>query len=287
MTDLYALLGVERGADAATLKRAWRRLAMLHHPDRNPDDPDAVGRLAAINAAYDVLSDPERRALYDRYGADAASVFFDPARAEPPPSTGPRGIRTGPIRAKPTVHGADANVVLLLSARQAEAGGAFEVEVEPDRPCTACDGTGLRRSGRLCSKCERGWIRGLGRYRVMVPRGVRSGQLLRVPGRGHKGTGRGARPGDLLVTVEVEPVYRTEGLDRVLVWGVEKTRLDEGGVVEIPPPVGDPIQVRLRAGTRPGQRIRLRGKAENGRDLVVELTVLPETPITVDAVRLG
>lgn len=289
--DLYVLLGVTRDADARALKRAWRDLARKLHPDRNRDDPAAGEKLAAVNAAYDVLSDPERRAQYDRYGADAASVFFDPSTAEPLPSAPQgkpvqRGIRTGPVRAKPVRHGADANVVLLLSATAASRGGVQRVDVDPDRTCPSCNGTGLRRSGRLCSKCEHGVIRGLGSFRVQVPRGVRSGQVLLASGHGHPGTGRGAQRGDLRITVDIEPVYGADGLDRTLELAAEASVLRQGGILEVPPPVGEPVRIRIRPETRPGQKIRLRGKAEAGRDLVVELVSIPDEPVPVDVVRV-
>ena len=97
MTDLYALLGVSRGVSPEALKTAWRALARELHPDRNPDDPTASAKLSEVNAAYAVLSDPEKRRQYDRYGADAASAFFDPSRVEPsaPQPTRPRAVEAG------------------------------------------------------------------------------------------------------------------------------------------------------------------------------------------------
>ncbi|MCA9573282.1 MAG: hypothetical protein KC656_35845, partial [Myxococcales bacterium] len=157
---------------------------------------------------------------------------------------------------------------------------------EPDRVCDGCGGTGLRRTGRLCGKCERGVIKGLGSWRVQVPRGIASGQVLLAAGRGHPGSGRGARSGDLRITVDVEPVYTTEGLDRVVRVPAEESVLAHGGLLEVQPPVGEAVRIRIKPQTRPGQRIRLRGKAEAGRDLLVELQSIPDAPIPVDVVRI-
>jgi molecular chaperone DnaJ len=69
--DYYELLGVARTASADDIKKAFRKLAMQHHPDRNQDDKDAEKKFKEINHAYDILKDPEKRAAYDRYGAAA------------------------------------------------------------------------------------------------------------------------------------------------------------------------------------------------------------------------
>ena len=66
--DYYELLGVSRDADASTIKKAYRKLALKWHPDKNPDDPSAAQKFKDVAEAYEVLSDPERRQLYDRYG---------------------------------------------------------------------------------------------------------------------------------------------------------------------------------------------------------------------------
>jgi len=69
--DFYSLLEVSRDADGDTLKRAYRKLAMKWHPDRNPGDAEAEARFKAVGAAYECLKDPQKRAAYDRYGHDA------------------------------------------------------------------------------------------------------------------------------------------------------------------------------------------------------------------------
>jgi molecular chaperone DnaJ len=66
--DYYEILGVERGADGETLKKAYRRLAMQHHPDKNPGDAEAEKRFKELNQAYDILKDDQKRAAYDRFG---------------------------------------------------------------------------------------------------------------------------------------------------------------------------------------------------------------------------
>src|SRR5687768_16318379 len=80
--DLYETLGVKRDATEEDIRRAYRKLARKHHPDVNPGDKAAEAKFKTISAAYEVLSKPEKRALYDEMGADAAKIGYDPERAE-------------------------------------------------------------------------------------------------------------------------------------------------------------------------------------------------------------
>ena len=72
--DYYEILSVPRDVDAETLKKAYRRLALQHHPDRNPDDPEAEERFKEASEAYAVLSDPEKRRAYDRFGFEGVGA---------------------------------------------------------------------------------------------------------------------------------------------------------------------------------------------------------------------
>jgi len=73
--DFYSLLGVDRGADGAAIKSAFRKAAMKFHPDRNQDDPEAEKKFKEVNAAYEILSDPDKRSAYDRYGHAALALI--------------------------------------------------------------------------------------------------------------------------------------------------------------------------------------------------------------------
>ena len=150
MSDYYELLEVSRTATAEEIKKAYRRLARQHHPDANPDDPDAEGRFKALARAYETLSDPERRARYDRFGTDEGPNLGDPfgggglgdlfdaffGSGSPFGGGGrPRGP-AGPPR------GPDLEVVAELDFAEAVFGTQHDVTVRTAVSCDDCAGSG-------------------------------------------------------------------------------------------------------------------------------------------------
>jgi molecular chaperone DnaJ len=138
--DYYDVLGVSPGATAEEIKQAYRRVARESHPDRNPDDPAAEERFKAAAAAYEVLSDPERRANYDRYGtAEAPSNPFDIFSA----FFGDGGLGSfGGHSRSAAAAGADVECVLELDLADAVFGGPQDVTVNLAVPCDDCEATG-------------------------------------------------------------------------------------------------------------------------------------------------
>ena len=175
--DYYSMLGVERGADEAAIKSAFRKGAMKYHPDRNKDDPDAERRFKELNEAYEILSDPQKRAAYDRFGhaafqngggangfngaggfnASAFSDVFDDLFSEFM-GGGARGQRrSGPAR------GADLKYSLDISLEEAFQGKKSEISVPGSVACETCEGTGAKAGAgpSACPTC-----RGAGRVRM-------------------------------------------------------------------------------------------------------------------------
>ncbi|RMF14261.1 MAG: molecular chaperone DnaJ [Alphaproteobacteria bacterium] len=174
--DFYEVLGVERGADIETIKKAYRKLALRYHPDRNPDDPEAESRFKEINEAYDVLKDEKKRAAYDAMGhaafanggahahgfegfargfdADHFSDIFDQFFGEM--MGGQRG-RSGRRR------GADQKVELEITLEEAFRGAEKQVRVHTLVRCETCRGSGAAPGSEptLCPTCE-----GAGRLRA-------------------------------------------------------------------------------------------------------------------------
>lgn len=166
--DYYEVLGVERSVSTADLKKAYRKLALQYHPDRNPDDKEAEARFKEVSEAYSVLSDDEKRGLYDRYGhaglegggqagfsnvedvfSHFGDIFGDLFGMGGPFGGGGRRRRDMPVR------GADLKVGLRLTLEEAAFGCQKEVDVGYPAPCQACQGTGAE-GGKLdvCETCK-------------------------------------------------------------------------------------------------------------------------------------
>lgn len=174
--DLYKILGVEKNVSDEDLKKAYRKLAMQHHPDRNKDDPGAEEKFKEINHAYDILKDPEKRAAYDRFGTTSGgpggmggrggfqgdfsgfgSAFSDIFEDMFGDAMGGRRNASGPQR------GADTQFTLEMSLEDAFKGKDAKLKLPTVDPCDACKGTGSE-SGSGAEKC--GTCDGVGRVRA-------------------------------------------------------------------------------------------------------------------------
>lgn len=211
--DYYELLEVSRSADDGTIKSSYRKLAMKFHPDRNPGCKESEARFKAINEAYDVLKDPQKRAAYDQFGKAAFqngaggggqdftgfSDIFDNIFGEF--MGGGRGRQRGPQR------GADLRYDLEITLEDAYRGRQTEIEVEVAAHCGACGGSGAKpgTSARTCGTCGgRGQVRTQQGFFV-VERPCHtcfgSGQVIADPCGECRGDGRVDRAKSLSVTI--------------------------------------------------------------------------------------
>lgn len=198
--DYYEVLGIGRDADTDGVKRAYRRLALKYHPDRNPDDPEAEERFKEATEAYEVLRDPERRAMYDRYGhqgvkagAGGAQGFgfgsFEDALEVFMREFGGFGFEEffgGRRRGRTETRGADLKVRVRLSLEDAHHGVTRKLNIPVLDTCAECEGTGARAGGQptRCPQCGgTGELRQV--QRSLFGQFVRVGPCAACGGRGH------------------------------------------------------------------------------------------------------
>jgi DnaJ-class molecular chaperone len=282
--DYYTVLGVARSASEKDIKTAYRKLARKHHPDVNPGDKKSEDLFKEIGEAYSVLSDPEKRKKYDRWGTDWEKI--DQARA----SGGVNFGRSGTARTTwSTGEGFNVESEDLGSLFEQLFGRAStnrsRVRTIPRR------GTDLEQpveisleeafSGTQRTFQLRDVHTGDSRtVEIKIPAGATDGLRVRVAGKGDPGDG-GAPPGDLflIVSVKADSRFEREGNDlRVKVPTPLYTAL-LGGEVLVPTPKGTNLALKVAPETPNGQRIRLAGQGMphvngSGRgDLFAEITV--------------
>lgn len=249
--DPYDVLEIPPSADPATVRRAYQRLARRHHPELQPDDPEAAERFARIHRAYRQLVEPprsppvRRRSGTLRYRRTVLTV-----RSSRPDRPGSREQAADPLR------GLDLEQELHLDFAEAVRGATVSVAVERECPCPAC-----ARGGRTgCGHCGgRGEVVELDRVRVRLPAGVEDGARLRLRGKGR--VARRGEAGDLHLVVRVaeHPFFRRVGRDVHCEIPVTYREAALGADIEVPT-IDGPVPVRLPAGTSGGQGFRLRGR---------------------------
>jgi len=222
--DYYAVLGLTKDASEAEVKRAFRELARKHHPDVNPRDSGEAFR--EINEAYAVLSDPEGRARYDRWGHG-----------------GEEGGGLGAV-----VDAAQEMINEILRRRRHKQKGAdlrYTLEVTFEEAAFGAEKT-IRVGGR--------------EHAVVVPAGTKEGLLKTLKGEGDPGKG-GAPSGDLQINVRVaeHEMFRREGLDVHSDHSVTFAQAALGAVIDLTTLDG-PLKMRIPPGTQPGRMFRVRGR---------------------------
>lgn len=276
--DYYKVLGVERSAGDAEIKRVYRRLARKYHPDVS-SEPDADDRFKEANEAYEVLKDPEKRAAYDRIDPNQAQAQAPNSGAgfQPPPDWD-RGFdfRGGGY----TDSGDPANFSDFFESLfgRANAGGGRRAQgfasprgqdhiarVELDLEDAF---TGGKRRVTLSAPEVNEHGQTVARARslnVTIPKGVRAGQQLRLSGQAKSGT-NGAPPGDLYLEIgfKPHPHYRLDGADLILDLPVAPWEAALGATVKAPTPSG-PVDLRIPPDSKDGKRLRLRGRGMPGR----------------------
>lgn len=260
--DYYEILGIDRNADQAAIKKAYRKLAKKYHPDTNKDDPQAEQRFKELTEAYTVLSDPEKKKLYDRYGHAA---FDENQGASWQNGADPFGAREG----WQEYHFQDGEMDDIfgdLFGNMFRGGGNFrreyksrgrdlhaDIVISFDEAVFGCD----KRITLSDTGAQSGASKTL---EVHIPAGIDSGNSVRLRGKGMPGRGGGA-PGDLLLRVQVaeKTGYERKGMDVYTVTNIPYSTAVLGGEVKVATLYGN-VLCKIRKGTQSGTKIRLKGK---------------------------
>jgi DnaJ-class molecular chaperone len=276
--DPYETLGVKRDATQEEIRTAYRKLAKKLHPDLNPGDRNAEAKFKGVSAAYDLLSDPEKRGRFDRGEIDASGAekrreryyrdyqdadhqhayesgagfadFLDEDDVLAELLRGRHGERR-----QFRIRGQDVRYRLAVEFLEAVNGAKKRISLP--------DGSALD---------------------VVIPPGTRDGQMLRLRGKGGPGIG-GAGPGDALIEVEVRPhpVFRRKGDDIEIELPVTLREAVLGADLSVPTPTG-PVRMKIPKGANTGTRLRLRGKGvahpkgHRGDQYVTLKVMLPPKP---------
>ncbi|MBK5274603.1 MAG: DnaJ domain-containing protein [Desulfuromonadales bacterium] len=279
-TDYYKALGVDKNSSADEIKKAFRKLAVKYHPDRNPNDKTAEDKFKDINEAYAVLSDPKKKEEYDTYGSSGfhkqysqEDIFrgFDFSNAYKDMGAGggedifsrlfgggfARGGGRGGFRSMPQ-QGGDLEMETEIGFRDAAQGAEKQVA--------------FRRNGQREE------------LKVRIPAGVDNGSRIRITGKGGQGMS-GGPDGDLFLIIRIlpDPVFTRDGGDLFVDRAIPFSAACLGTSLDVPTLEGDK-RIKVPAGIQPGTKIRLKGcgikplSSNSKGDLYVKVAVhVPET----------
>src|SRR6478735_2033491 len=306
--DYYEVLGVTRTCTEVELKAAFRKAAMQHHPDRNPNDKDCEVRFKECNEAYEVLKDADKRAAYDRFGhaafeqgngggargfgSDFGSAFSDIFEGIFGMAGGQRG-QGGRER------GADLRYNMEITLEDAFGGKAAEIRIPTSVTCETCSGSGAKAGSKpkACPHCG-----GAGRVRHAqgfftlertCPGCHGRGQVIEDPCNSCSGSGRVTRertlsvnipPGDLYIFLSLasHPFFQRDGADLHCRVPISMVTAALGGEFEVPTIEKGQAKVKVPAGTQSSRRFRIASKgmpvlrARQVGDMYVQVVV--ETP---------
>jgi DnaJ-class molecular chaperone len=289
MRDPYEVLGVPRGASAAAIKSAYRKLAKKHHPDNNKNDPKAAARFSEINSANEIIGDEDKRKQFDRGEIDAEGKprFQGFAGGDPRGRAGgARGFESsfrtsgGPGGAGGAGFEDILNSMFGGAARGGRPGGGRTFEFD-----TGGIGLDLDLNVAMTVSLEEAVKGGEKRVRlptgkelnVRIPAGVVAGQQIRLKGQGE--TAPGHPPGDLLITVSIapHPHFKVEGSDLRLDLPITLYEAVLGGKVRVPT-LGSAVELSIPKNTSSGRTFRLKGKglpkAGGTGDLFVAIRII-------------
>jgi DnaJ-class molecular chaperone len=270
MRDPYEVLGVPRGASAAAIKSAYRKLAKKHHPDANKNDPKSAARFAELNSANEIIGDEDKRKQFDRGEIDADGKprfqgFPGGGRGSPGGGFETHSYRTGGGSGG---FGGGAGFEDILNSMfggaargpRPGAGGSFEFDpggIALDLDLSVAMTVSLEEAVKGVEKRVR--LPTGKELNVRIPAGVVAGQQIRLKGQGE--TAVGHRPGDLLITVGIAPhaFFKVEGSDLRVDLPITLYEAVLGSKVRVPT-LGGAVELSIPKNTSSGRTFRLKGK---------------------------
>lgn len=290
--DFYEVLGIDKNADEATIKKAYRKLAKKYHPDMNKGNPNAEKIFQEVTEAYEVLEDPKKRKLYDEYGPISLEAGFDPEKMKQAQYGNPFGnggfyqsyssgepgsgyqefhfdgssdmddILDKLFGKKGGFHGTGGFGGRSGFGSTGEFGSGFGgvheergQNIETEVPISFEEAVfGCDKRFTLSSSDGRSQ-----NFEVHIPAGIANGQSVRLKGKGQKGYN--GKDGDLLIKVKVgeKSGYERKGQDVYTTVKIPYTTAVLGGEIKIHTLYGD-VVCKIKPGTRSGAKIRLKGK---------------------------
>ena len=286
--DYYDVLGIDRNADEKTIKKAYRKLAKKYHPDTNAGNPDAADKFKEVNEAYDILSDPKKKKMYDQFGHAAFEAGADPGAGAGAggfggfQSSGNGGYQEFHFNGENMddifgdifgnmfhgSHGGGFHSGFGGSGFHSGSGfGGFHQQDFPQKGSdvkasinVTFDEAAFGADKRISLSSPDGSSGAPQTLQIHIPAGIDTGKSIRLKGKGMPGTG-GGEPGDLLlkVTVGTRPGYERKGSDVYTTISIPYTTAVFGGEATVPTLYGNVI-CKIREGMQSGSKIRLRGK---------------------------
>lgn len=294
--DLYQTLGVNRQSDKDEIQKAYRKLARKYHPDMNLDDEKSQVKFKRVQEAYDVLSDPDKRAAYDRYGADFEKVRssgFNPAAGAGGTSFEGLDLEQifGGARGGDGFQNGFSDFFEQLMGSGATGGGRGGGGGRRTRTAQPTVGENIRyelhiplKKALTGGQHEFYLPADAGRQKIAfsVPPGIESDSKMRLRGKGYASPS-GGPAGDLILVIHVDehPLIRRQGKNLVITLPVTFKEATLGAKVEVPTPKGT-LMMTIPPGSSGGRRLRLKGQGvDNGKgpagDILIELQIaLPD-----------
>ena len=284
--DYYSVLGVARGASQSEIEKAYRDLARKHHPDLNPDDKNAKAKFQEVQRAFEVLKDPEKREMFDRYGSSFESMGAGGPRGNPFTGAGPGGVEFdfgevfgdrfggGQAGLEDIIRNMGGANTRARSSRP-QRGRDIHHELKVPLATLILGGEALLNIRRADGNVEQ--------IKVKIPAGIEDGKKIRLRGQGEAPASGKGDHGDILIAILVSPhpcfTRRRNNLEVRVPVTVTEAAL--GAKVEVPSPQGT-ITLTIPAGTSSGAKLRVKGHGAtppggSPGDLIAEIQiVLPD-----------